>query len=562
MAKKSTQKTMLGIMFFAGLLTVALMLDNLFLPLPSHVAFLNPFKFAISVCIYIGLYSYWTISIYRRIMQRHVRNYLILIGININIWITIRAIKWTAFEFVVFEDRILWYMYYIPMIMLSVLFLFISLYVGESEEYLPDKKWNLLYIPALLIIVAVLTNDIHGLAFTIDTTLHAFGRDYSHGPVYFLALFFILSMVLVSSFIILHKFSFSKNVKKKALLPTLVIVMCLIYSVLYIIKPNYGIGHILDLTVFGCTMAIALLESFIRTGLIHSNMGHSDCFAMANIRAQILNTEGTVVYISENASPITNADFKMLIKHRTASFNSSTLSHIMPIRGGYVAWNSDVSQIKHLIKKLKTLNSKLYKEVALLTLENEQKSEKARLQKLNDLHNIMLKEVLPLSEKIKYEIELSGKTDTDDFKRLLFETSMTSIYIKRKVNLILTQQTEKWIYADDMRYCFLESFQLLKFYDKVCAINIINTGNISLGAAMASFDLYQNVIERTNYNFDAIYVTYNFDEDNMMFALQISGDINLCYNDITPDIIDNKKGVLKLLDETDSYYISLVMPKQ
>ncbi len=559
--KKSTQKTIRGALFFFSLIILAIILDNLYRVAHVHNTFFYRLGFIVSISIYIGVYSYWIISVYSRIMQSHVRNYLMLIGANIIFWMTIRTIKWAAFEFVTFEDRILWYMYYIPMVMLSLLFFFISLYVGENEEYRPSKKWDFLYIPAILIILAVLTNDIHGLAFNIDKNIHAYGQDYSHGPIYYSALLFILGIVLASSIIILRKFSLSKDTRKKALLPALVIVATLIYSILYIITPVYGVGYVLDLTVFGCTMAIALLESFIRTGLIHSNMGHSECFAMADIRAQILNSEGDVVYISENALPIDKANFNILKKDTAVSFNSDTISQIVPISGGYVVWNSDVSQIKDMIKILKELNNKLYKEVDLLTLENEQKSESARLRKLNDLHSIMLKEILPLSEKIKSEIEVSDKTKAYEIKRLLFETSMTSTYIKRKVNLILTDQTEKCICVEDMRYCFLESFQLLKLYDITCAINIIDSCDISLNAAMSSFDLYQNIIESTKYKFDAVYVTYNFDENSMIFAVQISGDINLSYNDITVDKIENLKGKIKFVDEYDSYFISLVMPK-
>ncbi len=561
MVKKLTQKAYLSILVFASLIIFAITLDNLKNIFPISDSYLNRVTFTVSICIYIGVYSYWTISVYRRIMQNHVRNYLMLIGANIILWITIRTIKWSAFDFVIFEDRILWYMYYIPMIMLTLFFLFISLYVGKPEDYQPSKKWLLLYIPAVLILIAILTNDIHGLAFIIDKTTHAYGRDYSHGPVYFIALFFILSMVIMSSFIIVRKFSLLKEARKKALMPALVITITILYCVIYIIKPNYGIGYVIDLTVFGCTMAIALLEAFIRTGLIHSNMGHSECFAMADIRAQILDSEGAVVYISENSTPITKANFDILKKDNTVSFNPGSLSQIAPISGGYVVWNSNVAQISEMIKNLKIINNKLFKEVDTLTLENEQKSEGARLRKLNDIQDIMLQEILPLSEKMKSEIENSPKVQEAELKRLLFETSMTSTYIKRKVNLILTEQTEKSICVEDMRYCFLESFQLLKLYEITCAINIIDSCNISLNAAIASFDLYQNIIESAKYNFNTVYVTYNFNNDSMTFAVQISGDMSLSYNDLLTDKLGTQKGEIRFLNETDSYYISLVMPK-
>ncbi len=559
MIKRSAQKNIFDALLFALLIAIALMLGGIGRFFSIYGVYINDLGFILSTCIFIGLYSFWIISVYLRIMQSRVRDFLMLIGAAIIFWILIRTIKWSAFEFVIFEDRFLWYMYYIPMVMLSLFFFFIALYVGEDEEYRHDKRWGLLYIPAVLIILAVLTNDIHGLAFDINIDVHAYGQDYTHGVVYYIALAFILLMVLISSFIILRKFSSSRSVRKKALLPAIIIAITIIYSVLYIVTPTYGLGYYLDLTIFGCSMAIALLESFIRTGLIHSNIRHSECFSMASVGAQILNNEGEVVYISENALPLAKSDFKTLLKDKTISLAPAILSHIAPIQGGYVVWNSDVSQIKDMIENLKALNDKLYKEVDLLALENEQKSESARLQKINDLHGIMLNDILPLSERIKRDIE--DTTPEKDIKRLLFKTSMSSTYIKRKVNLILTEQTEKCIYIEDMRYCFLESFQLLRLYDKTCAINITDDCDIGLDVAIICLDIYHKIIDITDYSFDTLYITLSFDESNIRFAVQISGDVKLCREDIVAEMTDGIKGELRVVDETDSYHISLTIPK-
>ncbi len=561
MMKKSTKKTATEVAVFAALLVVAEFLETPQAFLPFQSTFFSAFCFLLSICIYIGLYSGWIISVYRRIMQSHVRNYLMLIGSMIIFWVTIRAVKWIAFLFVVVEDRFMWYMYYIPMIFLTLFFFFTALCTGENEEYRINKKWYLFYIPSVVLIILILTNDLHGLAFKIDKTMHAMGQDYSHGIVYYLAFVFILGMVVMSSVIILRKFSVSKNARKAAFWPAVIIIVCLLYSIAYIVKPSYGIGYYIDLTIFGCTMAIALLESFIRGGLIHSNLGHMSCFKISDINAQILNKQGEAVYVSENSKPLSKVDFEALKKNNPVLVNTNTLSHIAPIKGGYVAWHSDVSQIQEIISGLKILNDKLYKEVDILTIENEKKPEAARLQKINSLHSIMLKEILPFSERIQAKILQSPRTHVGELKRLLFETSMTSTYIKRKVNLILTEQTEKCIFTEEIKLCFLESFQLLRFYEKTCEINIINEYNMSLDMAMSSFDLYQNILEKTRYNFDAIYITYNFDENNMIFAVQISGDIQLTNSDLDISNTKQQKYSVQVTDEIDSYYIMLVMQK-
>ncbi len=559
--KKLTQKTVLMVAVFAAWLFFASFLYSVQIFLPFYSLFVSSIGFLLSICIYIGLYSYWIISIYRRIMQSHVRTYLMLIGVNILFWVSLRAVKWFSFIFVIFEDRFLWYMYYIPMILLALFFFFTSLCVGQNEEYRINKKWNLLYIPSILLIISVLTNDLHGLAFNIDISLHAATQDYSHGIVYFLVFIYILSMVLLSSFIILRKFNSSKMARKYATWPLVIVIIALIYCIAYIIKPLYGIGYYLDLTIFGCTVAIAILESFIKTGLIPSNFKHMECFEMSDIKAQIISSDGDIIYKSKDSLQVKKERLEELKHKKTILLDSNTLTHITKIKGGYVAWNSDISQINNMINAFKLLNDKLYKEVSVLSLENEQKGEAARLQKLNDLNSIMLKEILPLSEKIKTKITNSSKTQANELKRLLFETSMTSTYIKRKVNLILTEQTEKCISTQEIKYCFLESFQLLRLYNKTCVINIINDYDMNLDMAMNSFDLYQSVIEKTQSNFDAIYVTYNFDDSKMIFAIQICGDIKISYSDLDIYKVSFQNCIVEVKDESDSYYISLVMSK-
>ncbi len=552
--KNFTLKSVFKVVLFVSLLIFASMLHFVNIILPEELQFLVSLSLVVSTGILIGIFSYWTVSVYSRIMQSHVRTYLILIGVCINFWIAVRSIKWYAFRNMIFEDRLFWYLYYIPMILLPLFFFLTSLYVGENEDYRASKKWKLIFGPALLLVLLVLTNDFHKLAFEYDLTLHVYALDYNHGPVYYLVCIFVFSLVIMSIVVIVRKFKVSPNVRKAVFLPSLIIVCTLVYTALYIIKPSYGIGYYIDLTTFGCSVAVALLESFMKSGLIHSNTGYSKCFSMSDIRAQILSESGEVFYISETALPLVRENFQALKSLKTMPLNSNTLLHMEKIRGGYVAWSSDVSEISVMIKNLKSLNEKLYAEVDILSLENEQKSERARTEKLNDLHNIMLKEVLPFSQKIKSEMTKNSDMQIDKMKKLLFETGMTSTYIKRKVNLILTAQTENCINGDEMRRCFLESFQLLEFYGKTCVINIKNACSLSLENAIFSFDLYQSIIEKTEYGFDTIYITYNFQKDSIVFAVQISTEKNIALSDL-----DIKN--VQILKENEGYHFSVTMIK-
>ena len=65
--------------------------------------------------IYLGLFSAWGFSVYRRVMQIQARKFLCLSAILMVLWIMLRAFK---FYFITSETaiRYFWYAYYLPML--------------------------------------------------------------------------------------------------------------------------------------------------------------------------------------------------------------------------------------------------------------------------------------------------------------------------------------------------------------------------------------------------------------------------------------------------------------
>ncbi len=559
---KSKYKEILAIIGFLLLLSLAGILYSISRELPDNLAFLQSLMLIISIGIYISIFTTWTISIYKRIMQRHVRMYLMLIGVSIIFWISIRAVKWGAFNFLDFEDRMMWYMFYIPMIMIPLLCFYTALCVGKGEKFRLDKKWYLLLIPSALLMILVLTNNFHMTVFYgYDIDKHLYGQSYSYGVGYYVIAVFILALCIMSLFLIVKRFTSSAFNRKASSLPMLVILMLTLYTVIHAINPAYGIAYyVIDVTIFACATVVAFWESCIRKGLIHSNQNHNDFFAMADIRAQILNKKGEVIYMSENTLPITNEQFNSLVKEKTISINRGTLLNMAKISGGYVVWKSDISQIREIIENLKMLNIGLSKEVDILTLENEEKRESARLKKLNELHSRVLVETLPYSEKIKGNIIKNKDDSLENMKNLLFETSMLSAYIKRKINLILTEQTEKCISTDEMHRAFSELFQLPRFYGKDCVINVIDDFDMSLDVALLCYDLVQKVFEKLSYSFSIIYTTFRKSEKETIFTVVVESDVRIDFSEFKSfekEKISCLNGKISLEKEGESHYFTL-----
>ncbi len=80
------------------------------------------------------------------------------------LWLFLRTVKYRFFN----DDtvtRYLWYLYYVPQILAPLFSLFAALQLGRREGDTLSLRWYLLFIPAMLLIGGVLTNDLHQMAF-------------------------------------------------------------------------------------------------------------------------------------------------------------------------------------------------------------------------------------------------------------------------------------------------------------------------------------------------------------------------------------------------------------
>ena len=103
----------------------------------------NPLKLYLVILrasIYIGLFTAWCISVRNRIIQPQVRRYLTVVSALMVFWITVRTIRYSLDE-CMWLRRYLWYLYYLPMLFISILSVFVSLSLGKPDNFrLP--KWT------------------------------------------------------------------------------------------------------------------------------------------------------------------------------------------------------------------------------------------------------------------------------------------------------------------------------------------------------------------------------------------------------------------------------------
>ena len=131
-----------------------------------------------------GICFGWVISVSRRVVQPGSRHYMTLAAVLMVFWIVVRTVKYDIAESK-FLLHWLWYLYYVPLILIPLLSVFMSVSLCKSENFRISKSVRMMDIPALILLLLVLTNDVHQLVFSFPLDTHKLSdTGYAYGFAY------------------------------------------------------------------------------------------------------------------------------------------------------------------------------------------------------------------------------------------------------------------------------------------------------------------------------------------------------------------------------------------
>ena len=267
----------LGLFVLAG---VFRQLDRVVAPLPSAACFL------LTNLIYIGLAMAWGFSISRRILHRNDRRWLLLGCAMAVLWLFLRAVKYRFFSDR-YDHAPSVVLYYVPQILAPLFSLFAALQLGRREGDALSRKWYLLFIPAALLIGGVLTNDLHQLAFRAVPGAATLETDYTHGWMYYLAMTWIVGLLLATGIIVYRKCRVSES-RRYAWIPLCVFLGGFVLCALSF--ANIYTFH--KMPECFCLTFAAFWESCLQVGLLPTNGHYRYFFSESTVAAQIVDGHG------------------------------------------------------------------------------------------------------------------------------------------------------------------------------------------------------------------------------------------------------------------------------
>ena len=450
--------------------------------------------------IYIGLFAAWGVSVRRRIIQVQTKQYLSAISALLVLWMAVRTLK-----YMIFGNqhlcRYLWYLYYIPQIMIPLMLILVACSLGKPENYRLPKWTNLLYIPAAALILLILTNDLHQLAFGFPKGLtYIASGDYTHEIVYFLAIGWILLGVLTALVFIFIKCRVPGS-KKRIWLPCIPILALVAYWALSMlahdaIKPYAG-----DMTVIGCLLCIAMLESFIRCRLIPSNTNYDELFRISAVSGHITDEKYNVL-ISTNNAPLLSAETMRLAEEAPVMLDNGLRLSSAPLECGHALWTDDISELTKLIAELEDTHEHLRgRNIAL----NEEYKTRRRLTALSEQNRLYNKMQMQTKEKVELLSDLVERfaqaEEERSEKELLSKIAVLGAYIKRRNNLIFLAEDQNRFPAAELRHCIKESLQNLTLFGINADMLFTQESDLPFHQIMQFYDMFEHILE---YAFDTL----------------------------------------------------------
>lgn len=515
---KATKKSLLYALAALGLIALAMWLRY-----ASRTVLHSPVYNHLRSGIYIFLLCAWCHSVRVRIVQTQVQRYLLAISMLMVLWLLLRSIKFSIAN--TDAERWLWYFYYVPILFIPMLSVFVSQSLGKPEDFHLPRWTKLLYVPTVLLLLLVLTNDLHQRVFSFPSGILS-DAAYRYERGYFFVLGWELFCAALSLFMIVTKCRIP-HTKRVRWLPLVPFALSLAYVYAYVEKIHWVWVLAGDMTVAQCLMFTGIFESCIQCGLIQSNRGYDELLEATTLPVQITDETFCTKHASATMRPPLPQSELRQITQDTVQLDDDTLLKRHKLRRGWAFWKEDISELNQLRQELELTCDELRDVGDVLAAENAQHARLLKLTEENRLYDMMeaqtARQIAMLQERLT---ELKKTDDPARAERLLGQIIVIGTYIKRRNNLIFVGVQRGSISVQELRLCLNESAENLCLYGAECSALIKGDGQLSIEQATAAYSLFEAVVEAELESLRSLLVSIEVG-DALHMNLCISGEAPL-----------------------------------
>ncbi len=423
--------------------------------------------------VYMLLLLRWQHTITTKITQKAMHSHLTAQNIVSILYLTVRFIQ-DAFLYVNIPwMRFTGYFINIAAIFIPLFGLYGSFYLGKADDYRISKKWYLLLIPACLLSVLALTNDLHHFFYYImpeESQPNLYFHPYIGTYIVYI---WGLSIISYQIYVIYRRNGTTKSDSLyRKLIPFYEPILLLLFSIPYAATAYVIQFELVEYSAGLIFILVLCWQIYILTGLIPVNTQYEEVFRRSTVAMQILSPSGETIAASENAAEITPAMLEALKQNQHFSATEDITMNLHQIPGGYMVWQTDLSQINQALRELQSLNAELEEKRDLLAQEIRIQSDETSIQARNDIYDSLSSDV---AEQLTLLTELLSESfSTDDWNRIC----LIGTYIKRFCNLRLTYQEQQTIPMGDLAISLQDMAKCMKNIGIRTSLDFCPTSNL------------------------------------------------------------------------------------
>ena len=474
----------------------------------------------IRTALYLLLFTLWGFSLGRRIIQRQALHCLRLTAALMLLWLILRTLKYSVVTDLT-AGRYIWYLYYLPMLLLPLLWVYIALSMGKSEDYRLSRGTGMLSIIPAALFLLVITNDLHQQVFTFKSGVPGLpvSGTYSYRPLYFICLGWMV-VCMAFSLVCLFRKSRIPSGEGKRITPFVLGCAMLLYSILYlsgIPAVRWWFG---DMNVMFCLMYAAIYESCIRCRMIPSNTGYVELFEASTLAACIADRSGRIVLRSRAAGEDMTCpqEGQRIVRPDGMRISSA------PISGGYAVWQDNVRQLAELRTRLNAnkeemeRNKKKLKDAYLVQKSLHELTEKNRI--YNELEAKHSRQAAQMRQMLA-QCERSGPAER---RSLLKKVLLLGTYIKRSANLYFLSSEYQWLPQQELRLMVDEAVRALTACGTECGVIYRTTEPMRASEVVRLFDLLEIVAETTVDDLRSLFISVS--DSAMDLSVECAADLS------------------------------------
>ena len=486
---KQNQNTWLFLAFLL-LAGVANVLSRVFSPGPASL------MTALNYVILTGLLLFWIQYVRTRLLPSAVRTHVLSAAFLMLLYMLLRIFNYRfAVEPVVI--RYINYAYWIPQTLIPALFLMTCIRIERGMDTQEDLKERLLMLPAGILALIVMFNDLHSLVYVSKIDLPDFAVEsgtYSHGLIFYLLYAWMILAIGIGLVLLFHR---SERLHKGAVLLLLAVVIVwfgyLAFFSLVIDKiPNsHRPFNAPEVNTFGL---LGVFEVCIRYRLIPCNDNYSGFFHALGMPAIITDRQMNSVHCTKSELTAGQDELKAaLVSPVTLPDDQKLFGR--EIRGGYAFWAEDESVVHRAQARLLEANETIEQENDLISAETEQKEKDAYLQSQHRIYHEIATELYPVQKRID-QLLSGAKPAAEGFRDTIAMVSVLNAYVKRKTNLLLLASEKETLSLSELLLALQESAVYLTLAGMQTTADMQGEETLNADLIIALYDAFEHLAEQ------------------------------------------------------------------